>query len=45
MTVSDEKLAKLKEEIEDIRRALTELSGEDLDYLLSALSETENGEK
>lgn len=43
--MTEEKLEKLKEKLEDIRRELTELSGEDLEYLLSALSETENIEK
>lgn len=45
MTMPEEKLEKLKEEIEDIRQALAELSEEDLVYLLSALSETENSEE
>ena len=43
--LNEEKLEKLKEKLEDIRRELAELSGEDLEYLLSALSETENIEK
>ena len=43
--MTEEKLEKLKEEITDIRQELAELSREDLEYLLSALSETENIEK
>ena len=41
----NEKLEKLKKEIEGIRRELAELSGEELEYLLSALSGTDDGEK
>ena len=41
----NEKLEKLKKEIEEIRRELAELSGEELEYLLSALSEIEDSKK
>ena len=41
----NEKLEKLKKEIEEIRRELAKLSGEELEYLLSALSGTDDGEK